>query len=76
MSFTCVHSCTWGLIVKHQVAISAVKLKRVEHGLDFFFAKKRDAVKFLDFLCSVVSIKPQNKSLKQLMSQDTKSNIS
>lgn len=47
------------LIKKHSAANSAVRLKRVNQGLDFFFAKKRDAVKFFEFMCSVVPVKSQ-----------------
>ncbi|KMT04268.1 hypothetical protein BVRB_8g183440 [Beta vulgaris subsp. vulgaris] len=64
------------LILKHGASDSAVKIEQVEQGLDFFFAKKSDAVKFLDFVSSVAPVQPQNRFHKQLVSQDLKSNIS
>lgn len=62
------------LIIKHNAVVGVVRIKQIHEGVDFFFAKKKDAIKFFDLLCKVVPIKPQNFH-KQLVSQDSKSNI-
>ncbi|KAL2935556.1 60S ribosomal export protein NMD3 [Bienertia sinuspersici] len=64
-----------GVIHKHRAFYSAVKLKQVQQGVDFFFAKKSDAMKFLDFVSSVALVQPQSRRFhNQLVSQDLKSN--
>ena len=62
------------VIRKHQAHIGATKIKPINQGIDFFFAKKSDATKFYDFLGRVVPIK-QARFHKELVSQDIKSNI-
>ncbi|RAL40355.1 hypothetical protein DM860_006425 [Cuscuta australis] len=62
------------LIIRHGAIGKAVKIEPIREGVDFFFPKKRDAMKFYEFLGNVVAVK-QEKFHKQLMSQDTKSNV-
>ncbi|KAH9616343.1 hypothetical protein KSS87_016602 [Heliosperma pusillum] len=63
------------LMIKHNAAQHAVKIKPVKEGIDFYFSKKSDAAKFYFILARLTPIKPQ-KFQKKLKSQDTKSNIS
>ncbi|KAL2895005.1 60S ribosomal export protein NMD3 [Bienertia sinuspersici] len=58
-----------GLIYKHGACDSAAKIKQVQQGVDFFFARKSDAMKFFDFLSSVSPVQPQSRFHKQLVSQ-------
>lgn len=60
------------LILKHGAASQAVNVKQVHEGVDFFFANRSHASKFVSFLGNVVPI--LNRSDKQLVSQDSKSN--
>ncbi|KAJ0457731.1 putative ribosomal export protein Nmd3 [Helianthus annuus] len=60
------------LILKHDAAVRAIRIKQMDRGIDFFFANRSHAVKFVEFIQKVVPIKSRND--KQLVSQDTKSN--
>ncbi|XP_068648923.1 uncharacterized protein [Aristolochia californica] len=60
------------LILKHDAAVRAIRIKQMDQGIDFFFGNRSHAVKFVDFLGSVVPI--QNRDDKQLVSHDLKSN--
>lgn len=60
------------LILKHDAAIKAIKIKQMDEGIDFFFASRSHALKFMEFVGKVVPIK--SRSDKQLVSHDTKSN--
>ncbi|XP_077252563.1 nonsense-mediated mRNA decay NMD3 family protein [Tasmannia lanceolata] len=59
------------LILRHDAAIRAIKIKQMDQGIDFFFGNRSHAVKFVDFLGNVVPIKSRND--KQLVSHDIKS---
>lgn len=61
------------LILKHKAHESTLNVATEPDGVDFFFAKKNEAVKFLDFLESVVPIK--SKMAKKIISADLKSNV-
>ena len=56
------------LILKHKAHADCVNIKKVLHGLDFFFSCRTHAIKFIDFLESVVPVK--TKSSEQLLSKD------
>ncbi|KAJ0754060.1 putative ribosomal export protein Nmd3 [Helianthus annuus] len=60
------------LILKHNAAVRAIRIKQTDHGLDFFFANRIHAVKFIEFIQKVVPIKSRHD--KQLVSHDIKSN--
>uniref|UniRef100_A0A7N0TBQ1 60S ribosomal export protein NMD3 n=1 Tax=Kalanchoe fedtschenkoi TaxID=63787 RepID=A0A7N0TBQ1_KALFE len=60
------------LILKHDAAVRAIKIKQMEQGIDFFFANRSHAVKFIEFLGKVTPIKSRHD--KQLVSHDRKSN--
>lgn len=60
------------LIIKHAAAASAINIKQMHDGVDFFFANRSHGLKFLDFLSNVVPTKSRHD--KQLVSHDTKSN--
>lgn len=59
-------------ILKHDAATQAIRIKQMDHGIDFFFSNRSHGVKFLEFVGKVTPIK--SRSDKQLVSQDTKSN--
>jgi nonsense-mediated mRNA decay protein 3 len=60
------------LIIKHNAAASAINIKQMHEGVDFYFANRSHALKYLDFLSNVVPTKSRHD--KQLVSHDTKSN--
>lgn len=60
------------LILKHSAAEKAINIKEMEQGIDFFFANRSHAIKFVEFLNSVVPCRSRND--KQLVSHDSKSN--
>ena len=60
------------LIVKHAASANAINIKQMHDGVDFYFANRSHALKFLDFLSNVVPTKSRHD--KQLISHDTKSN--
>ncbi|PIA47052.1 hypothetical protein AQUCO_01400037v1 [Aquilegia coerulea] len=60
------------LILKHDAAVRAIKIKQMHEGIDFFFANRSHALKFMEFVGKVVPIKSRND--KQLVSHDSKSN--
>ncbi|OMO56275.1 Nonsense-mediated mRNA decay NMD3 family protein [Corchorus olitorius] len=45
------------LILKHDAAFHAIKIKQMDRGIDFFFAKMNHAVKFVEFLDKIAPIK-------------------
>ncbi|CAL1398136.1 unnamed protein product [Linum trigynum] len=59
------------LILKHDAASKAIKIKQMHQGIDFFFGNRSHAVKFMEFLRSVVPTKSRDD--KQLVSHDVKS---
>lgn len=60
------------LILRHDAAVRAIKIKQMDMGIDFFFGNRSHALKFVEFLGNVVPIKSRND--KQLVSHDLKSN--
>ncbi|EFJ29659.1 hypothetical protein SELMODRAFT_91517 [Selaginella moellendorffii] len=60
------------LILKHAAAALAINIKQMHEGIDFFFSSRSHALKFVDFVSSVVPVKSRND--KQLVSHDTKNN--
>eukprot|EP00512_Aurantiochytrium_limacinum_P004092 CAMPEP_0171499174 /NCGR_PEP_ID=MMETSP0958-20121227/8286_1 /TAXON_ID=87120 /ORGANISM="Aurantiochytrium limacinum, Strain ATCCMYA-1381" /LENGTH=568 /DNA_ID=CAMNT_0012033709 /DNA_START=128 /DNA_END=1834 /DNA_ORIENTATION=+ len=62
------------LILKHQQDSRTVRVEPMPDGVDFFFSARNDAVRFLDFLETVVPLR--YKTSKKIISQDLKSNTS
>ncbi|KAH6788915.1 nonsense-mediated mRNA decay NMD3 family protein [Perilla frutescens var. frutescens] len=60
------------LILKHDAAKSAIRIRQMDQGIDFFFNNRSHAVKFVEFLSKVAPIR--SRSDKQLVSHDQKSN--
>ncbi|RFU33733.1 hypothetical protein B7463_g2599, partial [Scytalidium lignicola] len=56
------------LILKHGAHKDTINIKEVKDGLDFFFAARNTAEKFVDFLSSVVPVR--SKKSQELISQD------
>ena len=59
------------VILKHNAHSEAVNIKGSPDGLDFYFASRSPALKFLRFLETVVPL--QSKTSEQLISQDIQS---
>lgn len=60
------------LILKHDAASRAIRIKQMDQGIDFFFGNRSHAVKFVEFVGKVVPVRSRND--KQLVSHDIKSN--
>ncbi|XP_031572749.1 60S ribosomal export protein NMD3-like [Actinia tenebrosa] len=60
------------LIIKHNVHEKAVKVKQESDGVDFYFASKQDARKFVEFLQSVIPCR--YKTSEKLISHDIHNN--
>ncbi|GKV29024.1 hypothetical protein SLEP1_g38003 [Rubroshorea leprosula] len=60
------------LILKHGAASQAIKIKQVDEGIDFFFANRSHAMRFVEFVGKVTPLR--NRHDKQLVSHDPKSN--
>lgn len=56
------------LILKHGAHKDTINIKEVKDGLDFFFAARNQAEKFVDFLNSVAPV--QTKKSQELISMD------
>ncbi|OMO57124.1 Nonsense-mediated mRNA decay NMD3 family protein [Corchorus capsularis] len=56
------------LILKHDAAFHAIKIKQMDQGIDFFFAKMNHAVKFVEFLDKIAPIK--STTVKQLVNSN------
>ncbi|KAG1362052.1 60S ribosomal export protein NMD3 [Cocos nucifera] len=61
------------LILRHGAAARALRITEADRGVDFFFASRSHAVKFVEFVSGVVPVR--SRSDKQLVSHDLKSNI-
>ncbi|CAN7075527.1 unnamed protein product, partial [Brassica oleracea var. botrytis] len=61
------------LILRHDAASRAVRIKQVHQGIDFFFGNKSHADSFVDFLSKVVPI--EYRQDKQLVYHDVKSSL-
>ncbi|EFW99269.1 nonsense-mediated mRNA decay protein 3 [Grosmannia clavigera kw1407] len=57
------------LILKHGAHRDTLNIKEAKEGLDFFFAQRNQATKFVDFLKSVVPVHVKNSP--ELVSEDT-----
>ncbi|CAJ2512226.1 Uu.00g052410.m01.CDS01 [Anthostomella pinea] len=57
------------LILKHQAHRDTINIKEAKDGIDFFFAARNQAEKFVDFLNSVVPVRI--KKSQELISQDS-----
>lgn len=60
------------LILKHDAAVRAIKIKQMDQGIDFFFGNRSHGVKFVEFLGKVAPVRSRHD--KQLVSHDLKSN--
>lgn len=60
------------LILKHDAAARAIRIKQMDQGIDFFFGNRSHAVKFVEFVGKVVPVRSRHD--KQLVSHDPKSN--
>ncbi|KAL0353744.1 UNVERIFIED_CONTAM: Nuclear/nucleolar GTPase 2 [Sesamum angustifolium] len=60
------------LILKHDAAKYAIRIRQMDQGVDFFFSNRSHGVKFVEFLGKVTPIRSRND--KQLVSHDPKSN--
>jgi nonsense-mediated mRNA decay protein 3 len=56
------------LILRHQAHQDTINIKEVHEGIDFYFAHRNQAEKFLDFLTSVTPV--QLKKSQELISHD------
>ncbi|CAL5203240.1 unnamed protein product [Lathyrus oleraceus] len=61
------------LILKHGAAARAVRIKQMDHGIDFYFTSRSHGNKFVEFIGKVSPIR--SRSDKQLVSHDVKSSI-
>jgi nonsense-mediated mRNA decay protein 3 len=60
------------LILKHQAHQYCTSIEALPDGMDFYFPARNQAIRFLEFMNSVIPI--QTKSAKKLISSDIKSN--
>ncbi|XP_059623260.1 uncharacterized protein LOC132266412 isoform X2 [Cornus florida] len=60
------------LILRHDAAVRAIRIKQMDQGIDFFFANQSHGEKFVKFLGKVAPIWSRHD--KQLVSHDSKSN--
>uniref|UniRef100_A0A803KZ99 60S ribosomal export protein NMD3 n=1 Tax=Chenopodium quinoa TaxID=63459 RepID=A0A803KZ99_CHEQI len=60
------------LIIKHDAANEAIRIKQLHNGIDFFFSNRSHGLKFVDFIGKFAPVK--SRSDKELVSQDSKSN--
>lgn len=56
------------LILKHHAHKDTINIKEVQNGLDFFYAQRNHAEKFVDFLTSVAPVR--TKKSQELISMD------
>lgn len=56
------------LILKHHAHKDTINIKEVQNGLDFFYAQRNHAEKFVDFLTSVAPVR--SKKSQELISMD------
>ncbi|KAF4347016.1 hypothetical protein CsatB_002070 [Cannabis sativa] len=60
------------MILKHGAAATAIKIKQMDQGIDFFFSNRSHGVKFVEFIGKVAPVRSRHD--KQLVSHDIKSN--
>lgn len=56
------------LILKHSAHRDTINIREAKDGLDFYFAQRNHAEKFVDFLCSVAPVR--SKKSQELISMD------
>lgn len=61
------------LLLKHSAHTKAVSIQSFRDGMDFFFTRRNEAVRFQNFLTSVVPVK--SKVTKKMVSEDNHSNV-
>uniref|UniRef100_A0A7S2AZN0 60S ribosomal export protein NMD3 n=1 Tax=Octactis speculum TaxID=3111310 RepID=A0A7S2AZN0_9STRA len=61
------------LLLKHGVHTNCLSIQTFRDGMDFYFAERNQAVRFTDFLQTVVPIRMKNT--KKLISSDNHSNL-
>ncbi|KAL0488201.1 60S ribosomal export protein NMD3 [Acrasis kona] len=61
------------LILKHHMHDKCLNIKEVTDGIDFFFAARNQAMRFIDFIKTVAPIK--SSTSERLITHDMKSNI-
>eukprot|EP00897_Mesotaenium_endlicherianum_P005218 jgi/Mesen1/4724/ME000241S03763 len=61
------------LILKHGADAHTINIKQHHDGVDFFYANRSHALRFIEFLNAVVPI--QHRNDKQLVSHDVKSSV-
>ncbi|GAA0187395.1 hypothetical protein LIER_34683 [Lithospermum erythrorhizon] len=59
------------LILKHDAAAQCIRIMQMDNGIDFYFANRSHAVKFLEFVGKVTPVSSRRD--KQLVSHDVKS---
>ncbi|CAH9113177.1 unnamed protein product [Cuscuta epithymum] len=64
------------LILKHNAASDAIRIKQMDQGVDFFFGNKSHAQKFAEFIGKVAPVIRRDEGNHKLVSHDTKSNVS
>jgi nonsense-mediated mRNA decay protein 3 len=60
------------VILKQGAAATAIKIKQMDQGIDFFFSNPSHGVKFVDFIDKVAPVRSRND--RQLVSHDPRSN--
>ncbi|GAB2302908.1 hypothetical protein Dimus_036901 [Dionaea muscipula] len=61
------------LILKHNAASQAIRIKQINQGIDFFFSNRSHGVKFIEFVSKVAPVRSSDD--KKQKSHDPKSNI-
>ena len=61
------------LILKHHAHVNTINIKEFPDGLDFYFHNRSHAIKFVEFLQSIIPIR--YVAAQKLISHDVKSNI-
>ena len=61
------------LLLKHNAHARALSIQSFRDGMDFYFTERNEAVRFVDFLQSVVPVRVKNT--KKLISSDNHSNL-
>ena len=61
------------LLLKHNAHSRALSIQSFRDGMDFYFTERNEAVRFVDFMQSVVPVRVKNT--KKLISSDNHSNL-
>lgn len=68
--------CLEQLILRHGAANSVIEIRQKGGGMDFLFANRSHALKFMEFVGKVAPIKHDHKENVERVSHDTKNNSS